>query len=142
MEKLYLSWEDIVKNSCEFADNLKKQRHWTKLVAITRGGLVPAALLARCLGIKYIDTICLNSYDDAEDLQKETDVLKEIRNSGSEFLVIDDLVDTGKTMKFVQEMLPNAYRACLYAKPKGVQYIHSYHTLYPQETWLVFPWEV
>lgn len=142
MEKLYLSWEDIIKDSRAFADNLRKQGHWTKLVAITRGGLVPAALLARHLDIKYIDTICLSSYDDAEDMQKGMNILKEIRNSGSEFLVIDDLVDTGETMKSVQEMLPHAHRACLYAKPKGVEYIHSYHFLYPQETWLVFPWEI
>ena len=78
------------------------------MIAITRGGLVPAAIVARELGIRIIDTVCIASYDHTR--QGDLNVLKGVSEavaklgggSGKGLLIVDDLVDTGKTGRLVR----------------------------------------
>ena len=120
---------------------------WTSIVAITRGGLVPAAIIARELGIRTIETVCIASYHEYKD-QGDLDVIKGIDESmvaedgGKGVLVIDDLTDTGKTALKVREMLPNAHIATVYAKPKGVPTADTFVTEVSQDTWIYFPWDM
>jgi xanthine phosphoribosyltransferase len=76
---------------------------WKGIIAITKGGFIPAATIARELNIKYIDTVCISSYngntDGAAQNQKELEVIKMIEGDGDGFLLVDDLVDTGKTAR-------------------------------------------
>ena len=119
------------------------------IVCITRGGLVPAAIVARELGIRLIDTVCIASYHEYKD-QGDLKVIKEISRfvkavgdgKGTGVLVIDDLTDTGKTAKVVRDMFPNAHFACVYAKPQGVPIIDTYVTEVSQDTWIYFPWDM
>ena len=138
--KLFLSWQDIELATKALAEKLRSKGNWQKLICITRGGLMPAALLSRYLDIKYVDTICLSSYDEA-DKQGELEVIKYLRSNDPDILVIDDLVDTGKSFTRVKEFLPNAHLCCIYAKPQGKPFIDTYQTDVPQSTWIVFPWE-
>ncbi|MDB2403627.1 xanthine phosphoribosyltransferase, partial [bacterium] len=89
------------------------------IIAITRGGLVPAAIIARELEIRVIDTISVASYD--EKAQGELQVLKPTQDvaDGEGWLIIDDLVDTGKTARAIRDLLPAAHFATVYAKPEG-----------------------
>ena len=115
------------------------------IVCITRGGLVPAAVVARELELRLIETVCIASYDHTR--QGELQVLKEISPSiaaigdgrGSGVLVVDDLTDTGKTAKMVRVMLPNAHFATVYAKPQGVPTVDTFVTEVSQDTWIHFP---
>jgi xanthine phosphoribosyltransferase len=117
------------------------------VIAITRGGLVPAAIVARELGVRVIDTVCIASYD--HDKQGELQVLKGISESamklgggtGKGLLIVDDLVDTGKTGKLVRAMLPDAHFATVYAKPKGRPLVDTFITEVSQDTWIFFPWD-
>src|SRR3984957_19768592 len=94
------------------------------IVAITRGGLVPAAIVARELEVRVIETVSIASYHDYKT-QGGLKVLKTIApavsnlNDGAKILIVDDLVDTGATAKLVREMLPKAHFATVYAKPLG-----------------------
>ena len=118
------------------------------IVCITRGGLVPAAIVARELELRLIETVCIASYDHTR--QGELQVLKDIAPSiaaigdgqGRGVLVVDDLTDTGKTAKMVRAMLPNAHFATVYAKPQGVPVIDTYVTEVSQDTWIHFPWDM
>ena len=56
-------------------------------------------------------------------------------------LIVDDLVDTGKTAKVVREMLPKAHFATVYAKPAGRPMVDSFITEVSQDTWIFFPWD-
>ena len=120
---------------------------WKAVVAITRGGLVPAAIIARELGIRTIETVCIASYHDYKD-QGDLQVIKGIDDGmiaggdGSDILVIDDLTDTGKTAKKVREMLPRAHIATVYAKPAGRPMADTYITEVSQDTWIYFPWDL
>jgi len=116
------------------------------VVAITRGGLVPAAVVARELGIRVVETVGVASYD--YDKQGEVTVLKEISasvigaNKGKGVLIIDDLVDTGATARVVREMMPEAHFATVYAKPQGRPLVDTFITEVSQDTWIYLPWDM
>jgi xanthine phosphoribosyltransferase len=135
-----VSWEEMHRNSRALAWRLLGSGPFRAIVAVTRGGLVPAAIIARELGIRLVDTVCIASYDDR--VQGDITVLKGIEGDGEGLLVIDDLVDTGKTSSVVRKMLPKAYFATIYAKPAGRPQVDAYVTEVSQDTWILFPWDI
>jgi xanthine phosphoribosyltransferase len=135
-----ISWEQLHRDARVLARRLH-DRHitWDKIVAVTRGGLVPSAIVARELSIFHIDTVCITSYDWQR--QAESTVLKRVSGDGTGCLVIDDLVDTGSTAKVIRAMLPGAFFATVYAKPAGKPLVDEYVTEVSQDTWILFPWD-
>ena len=117
---------------------------WKAVVAITRGGMVPACILARELNIRVVDTISVKSYD--HQAQAEATVLKapdeDLVGDGTGILVIDDLVDSGRTLEVVRKLYPNAHFATVYAKPKGEPMVDTCITGVGQDTWIFFPWDM
>jgi xanthine phosphoribosyltransferase len=110
------------------------------IVAVTRGGLVPAAIVARELDIRLVDTVCVFSYN-WQDQRGEIEILKSIDHDGAGWLIIDDLVDTGRTAESVRQMLPQAHFATVYAKPAGRPLVDTFITEVSQDTWILFPWD-
>ncbi len=144
----HVSWEQIHRDSRALAWRLDKEGpgpagSWRTIVAITRGGMVPAAIVARELNIRHVDTICVKSY--AHQTQDEPTLLKAPDASigdGEGALVIDDLVDTGRTLEVVRRLYPKAHFATVYAKPKGRPLVQTFITEVSQDTWIFFPWDM
>nr|WP_319491139.1 xanthine phosphoribosyltransferase [uncultured Desulfobacter sp.] len=135
-----ISWEQLHRDAKALSWRLHDLNlTWKGIVAITRGGLVPAAIIARELDIHLIDTVCITSYDWQN--QGDSTILKSIEGDGEGFLIIDDLVDTGGTAKLVRQMLPKAYFATVYAKPAGRPMVDAHVTEVSQDTWILFPWD-
>ncbi len=134
-----VSWDQLHRDSRALAWRLVEAGPWRGIVAITRGGLVPAAIIARELDIRLIDTVCIASYEDRQRGQPE--VLKEVPGDGRGWLLIDDLVDTGQTAKVVRDLLPEAHFATVYAKPAGRPLVDTFITEVSQDTWILFPWD-
>ena len=136
-----VSWEQLHRDARALAWRLMSGGPWKGVVAITRGGLVPAAVVARELDLRLIDTICIVSYH-GEKSQGEAHVLKRVEGDGEGLVVVDDLVDTGKTAALVKEMLPKAHLATVYAKPAGRPLVDTFITEVSQDTWIYFPWDL
>jgi xanthine phosphoribosyltransferase len=134
-----VSWQELHRDAKALAWRLAEIGSFSGVVAITRGGLVPAAVVARELGIRVIDTICVASYD--HQAQSEVKVLKGVPGDGTGLLIVDDLVDTGATAKVVRTLLPKAHFATVYAKPAGRPLVHTFVTEVSQDTWIHFPWD-
>ena len=134
-----VSWWELHRDSRALAWRLMEQGPFDGVVAITRGGMVPAAVVARELEIRTIDTVCIASYDDKS--QGDLRVLKGVPGDGTGMVVVDDLVDTGKTYRKVRELLPKAHFATVYAKPAGRPLVDSFVTEVSQDTWILFPWD-
>ena len=134
-----ISWEQLHRDAKALAWRLVDIEEWKGIVAITRGGLVPAAVIARELDIHLVDTICISSYEWKD--QGGINILKKVQGDGSGWLLIDDLVDTGKTAKTAREMLPQAHFATVYAKPAGRPIVDTFITEVSQDTWILFPWD-
>ena len=135
-----VSWEQLHRDAKALAWRLKEKGPWDQIVAITRGGLVPAAIVARELELRLVDTVCVSSYD--HQAQGELTILKTVDGDGDRTLIVDDLVDTGKTAKIVREMLPKAHFATVYAKPAGRPLVDTFVTEVSQDTWIHFPWDL
>ncbi|MFZ7124900.1 MAG: xanthine phosphoribosyltransferase [Desulfobacterales bacterium] len=135
-----ISWDQLHRDARALAWRLLDHDFFKGIVAITRGGLVPAAIIARELDIRLVDTVCVSSYS-WQDQRGEVEVLKSIDDDGSGWLLIDDLVDTGRTAEVVRKMLPNAHFATIYAKPAGKSLVDTYVTEVSQDTWILFPWD-
>jgi xanthine phosphoribosyltransferase len=142
-----VSWDQFHRDSRALAWRLSNAGPFEAIVCITRGGLVPTAIVARELGIKIIETICVSSY--AGTSQGELKVLKNVAENvialgagqGARVLLVDDLVDTGKTAKVVREIVPRAHLATVYAKPMGRPLVDTFITEVSQDTWIYFPWD-
>jgi xanthine phosphoribosyltransferase len=144
-----VSWDQFHRDARALAWRLSAAGPFEAIVCITRGGLVPAAIVARELDTRLIETVCIASYHDYQK-QGELRVLKDIApavkamgdGTGRGVLVIDDLTDTGKTAKIVRDMLPNAHFATVYAKPAGRPMVDTFVTEVSQDTWIYFPWDM
>ena len=144
----HVSWDQIHRDSRALAWRLDghgpDDGAWRGLVAVTRGGMVPAMVVSRELGIRTVDTISVKSYD--YQTQAEAVILKppdtELMGDGVGILVVDDLVDTGKTLELVREMFPRAHFATVYAKPQGREMVDTFITEVSQDTWIFFPWDM
>jgi len=141
-----VSWDQFHRDCRALAWRLASAGPFEAIVCITRGGLVPAAIISRELNIRLIETVCVASYHDYVN-QGDMVLLKGIapelqENGGESVLVVDDLTDTGKTAAQVRTMLPKAHFACVYAKPKGVPTVDTFITEVSQDTWIYFPWDM
>lgn len=144
----HVSWDQIHRDSRALAWRLDghgpDNGDWKAVLAITRGGMAPAMIISRELDIRTVDTISVKSYDHQS--QAEASVLKppsmDLLGDGEGVLVIDDLVDSGKTLELVRTLLPKAHYATVYAKPKGRPQVDSFITEVSQDTWIFFPWDM
>ncbi len=142
-----VSWDQFHRDSRALAWRLSAAGPFKAIVAITRGGLVPAGIVARELDIRLIETVCVASYDHIS--QGDLKVLKGVSQqivdvgggAGQGVLIIDDLVDTGRTAKVIRDMLPKAHLATVYAKPMGRPLVDTFITEVSQDTWIFFPWD-
>lgn len=142
-----VSWDQFHRDCRALTWRLNEVGPFAAVIAITRGGLVPAAIVARELGVRVIDTVCIASYDHTR--QNDLKVLKSVSEevarlgggTGKGLLIVDDLVDTGKTGTLVRQILPDAHFATVYAKPKGRPLVDTFITEVSQDTWIFFPWD-
>lgn len=137
---LTLTWDHIHRDSRQLASMVRSRAPFKGILAVARGGLVPAALLAHELACPMVDTVCVSSYCDR--LQGEMRMLKAPPDhKGQGWLVVDDLVDSGATFESIRALMPEAHFVTLYAKPHGAPRVDSFVTVVDQDVWIVFPWE-
>lgn len=135
MQIIDISWEEFVDDINSLAFLIKMAhpgRKFDTIVALNRGGIVPAGLMVR-----HFPTTKLIVVDPKKDVL----VLPQ-----DSTIVIDDISDTGKTFRKVDQHLPSKYVFYIYAtpyiKPLGRLAVNYYVSEYPQDYWLRFPWEI
>ena len=147
-EKIFpVSWDQFHRDSRALAWRLHEAGPFEAIVCITRGGLVPAAIVARELNVRMIKTVCISSYENYQNqgelrlIKGVAPEVKALAAQGKGVLIVDDLVDTGKTARMVRDLLPKAHFATVYAKPMGRPLVDTFITEVSQDTWIHFPWD-
>ena len=142
-EKYVVTWDMFQMHARKLSERLLPASQWKGIIAVSRGGLFPAAVLARELGLRHIETVCIASYHDHNN-QGELQVLHaaQVPNGGEGFIVVDDLVDTGNTARAIRQMYPNAKVVTVFAKPAGAELVDDYVIDIPQNTWIEQPWDL
>ena len=144
-----VTWDQLHRDARALAWRLMDKGPFTGIVAITRGGLIPAAIIARELDVRLVETVSIVAYAAGsgslieEEKSGEPVVIKPpaAAGDGTGFLIVDDLVDTGATARVVRALLPRAHFATIYAKPAGRDTVDSFVTEVSQDTWIHFPWD-
>ena len=144
-----VSWDQFHRDARALSWRLAEAGPFRAILCITRGGLVPAMNVSRELDLRVVDTISVKSYlsgGGAADQRSEAKVTKspqaELMGDGTGILIVDDLVDSGKTLELVRNLYPRAHFATVYAKPSGKPMVDSYITEVSQDTWIFFPWDM
>ncbi|WP_343128771.1 xanthine phosphoribosyltransferase [Buchnera aphidicola (Kurisakia onigurumii)] len=140
IKKYIITWDMLQIYSVKLAKQLIHVKKWKFIIAISRGGLVPAAILARELEIRFVDTICISSYD--HDCRKKMKILKKSKDYGNNTLIVDDLIDTGHTAKIIKSLYPKSFFVTIFAKPKGKLLVDKYIIDVSQDIWIEQPWDM
>lgn len=136
-----VTWDQLHRDARALAWRLMGLRPLAGIVAVTRGGLIPAAIIARELDVRLIESVSVVSYDEEKRGVPSVTKPPAAAGDGSGFLIVDDLVDTGTTARVVRGLLPRAHFATVYAKPLGKDMVDSFVTEVSQDTWILFPWD-
>jgi len=139
-----VGWEQLHRDAKALAWRLIDKAPFKGIVAVTRGGLIPAAIVARELECRLVESVSILTYSgDAAETRGSPEVIKPppAAGDGTGFLIIDDLVDTGTTARVVRGLLPRAHFACIYAKPAARDAVDTFITEVSQDTWILFPWD-
>lgn len=116
------SKEDIQKRNIELGEQISKDYKDKNLyvVSLLRGSFVFAADLVREISVPLkIDFMTTSSYGHGEESTGNVKVVADIKEdlTGYDILVVDDITDSGITMKFVMEHLAkknaNSVKACV-----------------------------
>jgi len=139
-KKIILNWKDVEKDINVLVRKIQKHNNFSKIVCIAKGGMMVAYFIAKALNIKYIEIICMSHYEDTKMQSKVTilPVSKEV-DIRKNWLIVDDLVDTGDTALLAKKYFPESKLAVLYKKPSS-KVTPEFYTKDIEE-WVVFPWE-
>jgi xanthine phosphoribosyltransferase len=136
-----VTWDQLHRDARALAWRLMALRPLNGIVAVTRGGLIPAAIIARELEVRFVESVSVVTYDEENMGKPVVTKPPTAAGDGEGFLIVDDLVDTGGTARVVRGLLPKAHFACVYAKPLGKEMVDSFVTEVSQDTWIMFPWD-
>ena len=153
MDKTYIPWDDFHKD-CDItasqiiSNNFKPDY----MVALSRGGLVPARIMAEIVKPKKFITLGLKLYDN-QTAGDEVEITQELGSIVHDFdrhdniLIVDDLSDKGTTLRFAYSYMfrmtggAHIVTACPYIKTGTSKIPTYYHKEFSSEEWLVFPFE-
>lgn len=145
MEKRLISWQEIEALSDKLAEKIVADcQDLTQviLVAVARGALVPVQIIAYKLGIRDIRVMKLSSYNEDNRHDKIRDMTTDCLFDGINVYVIDDVADSGATLKYIRTSLPNA-RVCTLLEKRCCE---EHPDICAQkdidkDVWIVFPWD-
>jgi len=156
-----LGWKAIHHACSHLAEAIKKDIEVDTIIAVARGGLIPASILNLYLKPESMYVFGVSSYKDTERqnnitcYQQLPPKFPTIYNRT--ILVVDDLVDSGRTfnytkqeLKYLKQHCPSSnarrlkrriYTAAPYIKDHVKDKPDYYTTTFPEDAWLVFPWD-
>ncbi len=137
-----VSWDQMHEDMRKLSAKLMELPNIKGIIGVSRGGLVPAAIVARELEIRNLDTVCVVSYDETVQTGEMNVLNPPNIGDGEGFVIVDDLVDSGKTGILLKKMYPKAHLATVYAKPKGKATVDTYVVDVDQDEWILFPWDM
>ncbi|PZU47823.1 MAG: phosphoribosyltransferase [Microbacterium sp.] len=116
------------------------------VVAIARGGLLPAGAVAYGLGVKSCGALNVEFYTGIGTVLDAPALLPPDLDMGylpgKRVLLVDDVADSGRTLKLAVEMLKDAgadvRSACIYTKPGTVA--SPDYSWRETDRWIDFPW--
>ncbi len=140
-DKIFIKWDEFHQDVKDLCVKIKASGEYNKVVAVARGGLVTAGIIAYELGIRNCSVVNIATYVGSEHLKlDEIDHPELVGKVDEHTLVIDDLSDSGQTIKVMRRAFPKGKFVTVYAKPVGKSEVDIYARDL-DDKWVVFPWD-
>ena len=142
-----MRWEQVGEAARSLAETIHADGYAPDIIlAIARGGLIPAAALGYALGVKNTYTMNVEFYTDVDERLEMPMVLPPVPEfvdvGHADLLIVDDVADTGLTLEVVQAFcagkVATARTAVLYEKPRSV--VRCDYVWRRTDRWITFPW--
>lgn len=146
-EREIMQWDDLGTAARWLAETVHADGYQPDIIlAIARGGLLPGGALGYALGVKNTFTINVEFYTDVDQRLEVPLILppvpKLVDVTAERVLIVDDVADTGGTLKVVQEFcagqVGEVRTAVLYEKPQSV--VKCDYAWRRTDRWITFPW--
>jgi hypoxanthine phosphoribosyltransferase len=141
------TWDQIYGSLLKLAKTIRKSKFEADvIVGVSRGGWIPARIMSDLLGNINLANVTAEFYVGITETRHEPSITQPVSAPvvGKTILVVDDLVDTGKSLRLVNAHLKSQGSfeirvATIYYKPWSIIVPHYFE----KETrrWIVFPWE-
>lgn len=152
--KRFYSWRHVTK-ACDRLARRYDHQLPTRIIALARGGLVPATIIANKLGVRHVHSLGISSYEITDNGIEQPGQFKLYQPLPSNdrqikpddvVLIVDDISDKGSTFKFAEEYVNgvvggNVVTLSLIIKPETSYKPDYYDEAVEQNQWIVFPWE-
>lgn len=137
--ELQIPWSKVAEDCKKLAHKLSTLKI-DGIIAVARGGMIPASLIGRLLDIHKFEVLVLSSYDNRK--KGDISIIRQPEAKEGNWVLVDELADSGSTVVKLRELYPNYPIAVLYVKTAGRDKPDFYIEEYANKTWLTFPWEV
>ncbi len=142
--KLWLPGNVFFADAWRLAKKLRADfKNYPHIYCLARGGYSFGSVVGNCFERNDIPSLMVKSYagEESGELTINSEIpLELLQSGGKDMLILDDLFDTGKTVRRLKEILPNAIFAAVYAKPQG-EVVADFFLRRVPDIWIVFPWE-
>ncbi len=146
MEKEYLHWTKVDEAIWTLTDDVRKDYEVDIIVGIARGGLIPAVRMSHLMDNILMRVMDVKFYTDIEKRKEVPEITVPLTEpvAGKCVLIVDDVADTGKTLKVVKEDLlkkgaKEVRIAVIAKKPQSITDPDYY--IFETDKWIIFPWE-
>ena len=138
-----------VHGFCETLATRLKSTNFDSVVGVSRGGLIPATIIAEHMNIRELRTVGVRSYQLNGMTKRSKSVLYQSCSPylTGRVLLIDDISDTGETFKFLldhfskNKQITKLITCSLFVRRSSGFIPDYYHTDIIGNEWVVFPWE-
>lgn len=134
--KLHISWQEFDNMANKIA-NFYKDEGITQVVGLSRGGLPLGVTLSNRMGVPFIPVVWQTRDGRAQDLRAVLNLQKSGKIDST--LFVDDICDSGLTIKQIRQLCPDSRWATLINKQPGFVEYSAQDVL--NDAWIVFPWE-
>ena len=143
MIKKYYSYNEFKKDTNKL---LKQLKRYDTVIGISRGGLTLSQAISEALDIRDVQTIQTRLYDCDKKRECITLIDNTLLRDNTKILVIDDIADSGETLKEVMEYLQNKYPTCSFESVtlfyKKTSVYKPTYWINEATCWIEFFWEV
>lgn len=150
VEVIYVTWRDVIDLCYKLAIDIANSGYEPDvIVAVLRGGVVPALLLSDILGIEELYAMRIKHWGIAEEVYTTPIVeqLPQRRLKGAKVVLVDEVVDTGKTITKATEELKKlgaseVRSAVLHFKTTSTISPDYYAAKLDKWVWIFYPWSL
>jgi hypoxanthine phosphoribosyltransferase len=144
-----LTWSDFGRAGRELAQAIADDGYRPDLIlAVARGGLLPAGAVSYALDVKNLHLVNVEFYTGVDERLDMPVMLPPVPRtvglSGATVLIVDDVADTGATLKLVRDFcethVADVRCAVIYEKPHSE--VKCEYVWHRTDKWINFPWSV